>query len=105
MKDKTWNQCKITLPMKISSSFAILSDYDTNVHVIGGLDAKRGIQKMHVNVNVDKLFEKSELLKMPEMYRRMIELKNEISKMKLERLHIIPIEKQRMNEDKKKNKE
>ncbi|ETN99010.1 hypothetical protein RFI_38477, partial [Reticulomyxa filosa] len=30
MKDKTWNQCKITLPMEIYASFAILSDDDAN---------------------------------------------------------------------------
>ncbi|ETO00833.1 hypothetical protein RFI_36607, partial [Reticulomyxa filosa] len=35
----------------------------------------------------------------------MIELKNEMMKMKLERPYIIPIEKQRMNEDEKENKE
>ncbi|ETN99643.1 hypothetical protein RFI_37827, partial [Reticulomyxa filosa] len=105
MKDKTWNQCKITLPMEISSSFAILSDDNTNVHVIGGFDAKDNGQKAHVIVNVEKLFEKSELLKMPEMHRRMIELKNEIMKMKLERSYIIPIEKQRKIEDEKENKE
>ncbi|ETO07603.1 hypothetical protein RFI_29789, partial [Reticulomyxa filosa] len=54
MKDKTWNECKITLPMKISSSF------DTNVHVIDGSNANYKIQKMHVNTNVRKLqlFEK-----------------------------------------------
>ncbi|ETO05213.1 hypothetical protein RFI_32183, partial [Reticulomyxa filosa] len=46
MKDKTWNQCKITLPMEISSSFAILSD-DTNVHVIGGFNTKGEEQKIH----------------------------------------------------------
>ncbi|ETO00870.1 hypothetical protein RFI_36570, partial [Reticulomyxa filosa] len=47
MKEKTWNECKFTLPMEISGSFAILSDDDTNVHVIGGNNAKREKQKMH----------------------------------------------------------
>ncbi|ETO02994.1 hypothetical protein RFI_34416, partial [Reticulomyxa filosa] len=61
MKDKTWNQCKITFPMEINSSFAILSNDDTNVHVIGGFNAKCGIQKMHVSVNVEELFEKSNI--------------------------------------------
>ncbi|ETO17100.1 hypothetical protein RFI_20233 [Reticulomyxa filosa] len=89
MKDKTWNQCKITLPTEIYASFAVLSNDDVNVHVIGGLNAK------------EQLFEKSELLKMSKMYRRMIELKNKITKMKLEIPCIIPIEKQRMNEDKR----
>ncbi|ETO02803.1 hypothetical protein RFI_34610, partial [Reticulomyxa filosa] len=105
MKDKTWNQCKITLPMEIYASFAVLSNDDVNVHVIGGLNAKNNMQKMHVSVNAEELFEKSELLKMIKMYRRMMELKNEITKMKLERPYIIPIEKQRMNEDEKENKE
>ncbi|ETN98633.1 hypothetical protein RFI_38859, partial [Reticulomyxa filosa] len=105
MKNKIWNQCKITLPMEISSSLAILGDDDTNVHVIGGFDAKYETQRMHVSVNVEELFEKLELLKMPEMHRRMIELKNEITKMKLERSHIFPIEKERMNEDEKETKE
>ncbi|ETN99085.1 hypothetical protein RFI_38402 [Reticulomyxa filosa] len=73
--------------MEIYLSSAILSNDDTNVHVIGGFDAKGKIQKIHVNVNVDELFEKSELLKMPEI------------------LYIIPIEKQRMNEDEKENAE
>ncbi|ETO10690.1 hypothetical protein RFI_26687, partial [Reticulomyxa filosa] len=105
INNKIWNQCKITLPMEINLSFAILSDDDINVHVIGGSNAKYGIQKTHVSVNADELFEKSELLKMPEIYRKTIELKNEITKMKLERPYIIPIEKQRMNEDEKENKE
>ncbi|ETN98829.1 hypothetical protein RFI_38658, partial [Reticulomyxa filosa] len=47
MKDKIWNQCKITLPVKTNSSFTILSSDDTNVHVIGGFNAKGEIQKMH----------------------------------------------------------
>ncbi|ETO03386.1 hypothetical protein RFI_34024, partial [Reticulomyxa filosa] len=105
MNNKTWNQCKITLPMKVNSSFAILSNDNTNIHVIGGFNAKGEIQKMHVSANIEELFEKSVLLKMPEIHRRMIELKNEIMKMKLERPYIIPIEKQRMNEDEKENKE
>ncbi|ETN99003.1 hypothetical protein RFI_38484 [Reticulomyxa filosa] len=105
MKDKIWSQCKITLPMKISSPFAILSDGNTNVHAIGGFDANYGTQKMHVSVNVEELFEKSELLKLPEMYRRIIELKNEITKIKLERPHKISIKKERLNEDEKENKE
>ncbi|ETO03449.1 hypothetical protein RFI_33958, partial [Reticulomyxa filosa] len=67
MKDKTWNQCKLTLPMEVFASFAIFSGDDTNVHVIGGFDAKDEEQKMHVSVNVEELFEKSELLKMPEI--------------------------------------
>ncbi|ETO02378.1 hypothetical protein RFI_35058, partial [Reticulomyxa filosa] len=45
--NKTWNQCKITLPMEISSPFAILSNDDANIHVIGGFNAKGEIQKMH----------------------------------------------------------
>ncbi|ETO01357.1 hypothetical protein RFI_36083, partial [Reticulomyxa filosa] len=93
MKDKTWNQCKITLPMEIFSSFTILSNDDTSFN------------KIHVSVNVEELFEKSELLKMTKIYVRMIELKNEIMKMKLERPYIIPIEKQRRIEDEKENKE
>ncbi|ETO01644.1 hypothetical protein RFI_35796, partial [Reticulomyxa filosa] len=51
--------------MEISSSFAILSDDDTNVHVVDGFNAKDEIQRMHVSVSVDELFEISELLKMP----------------------------------------
>ncbi|ETO00037.1 hypothetical protein RFI_37422, partial [Reticulomyxa filosa] len=47
MKEKTWNECTFTLPMEISQSFAILSDDDTNVHVIGGWNAKDEIKKMH----------------------------------------------------------
>ncbi|ETO36246.1 hypothetical protein RFI_00815, partial [Reticulomyxa filosa] len=47
MKDKTWNQCKITLPMEIYLSFAILSNDDTNVHIISGFGANCEIQKMH----------------------------------------------------------
>ncbi|ETO03083.1 hypothetical protein RFI_34327, partial [Reticulomyxa filosa] len=116
MKDKTWNQCKITLPIEIYASFAILSDDDTNVHVVGGLNAKYEEQKMHVSVDVEKLFEKSELLKMPKTYGRMIELKKEIARLmeiairakrktellkkvtariKLERPYMIPVEKER----------
>ncbi|ETO00351.1 hypothetical protein RFI_37096 [Reticulomyxa filosa] len=68
MKEKIWTECKFTLPMAISQSFAILSDDNKNVHVIGGRNAKYEIQKMHVNVNVEQLFEKSELLKMVKMY-------------------------------------
>ncbi|ETO02486.1 hypothetical protein RFI_34945, partial [Reticulomyxa filosa] len=105
MKDKTWNQCKITLPMEIYASFAILSNDDTSFHVIGGLNANYGKQKTHVSANVEELFEKSELLKMTKMYGKMIKLRNKITKMKLERPYIIPIEKERTNEDKKENKE
>ncbi|ETN97872.1 hypothetical protein RFI_39654, partial [Reticulomyxa filosa] len=47
---KTWHQCKITLPMEIHVSSTISSNDDTSFHVIGGLDAKGGIQKMHVSV-------------------------------------------------------
>ncbi|ETN99652.1 hypothetical protein RFI_37818, partial [Reticulomyxa filosa] len=64
MKEKTWSEFKFTLPMEISLSFAILSNDDTNVHIIGGWNARNEIQKMHVTVNVEQLFEKSELLKM-----------------------------------------
>ncbi|ETN97503.1 hypothetical protein RFI_40026, partial [Reticulomyxa filosa] len=57
------NECKITLPMKISSSF------DTNVHVIDGSNANYKIQKMHVNTNVRKLqlFEKQRREKLNEI--------------------------------------
>ncbi|ETO00803.1 hypothetical protein RFI_36637, partial [Reticulomyxa filosa] len=51
MKEKTWNECKFTFPMEISHSFAILSDDHTNVHIIGGWNAKNETQKMHVSVN------------------------------------------------------
>ncbi|ETO35890.1 hypothetical protein RFI_01171 [Reticulomyxa filosa] len=76
MKDKTWNECKITLPMKISLSFAILND-DTNVHVIGGLNGNNEL-KMHVSMNIEQLFEKAELLELPKAY----ELKKEIARLK-----------------------
>ncbi|ETO03187.1 hypothetical protein RFI_34223, partial [Reticulomyxa filosa] len=97
MKEKTWNECKLTLPMEISASLAILSDDNTNVHVIGGRNIKDEKEKMHVSVNVDQLFEKAELLKMIQ------ELKKEIKILKLERSYTIPIEKERMIEDEKKN--
>ncbi|ETO34889.1 hypothetical protein RFI_02197, partial [Reticulomyxa filosa] len=97
MKDKTWSECKITLPMEISSSFSILSGNDTNVHVIGGFNAKDEAQTIHLSVNVEELFAK--------IYEKIIELRNEITKMKLERPYIIPIEKRRMSEDEKENKE
>ncbi|ETN99639.1 hypothetical protein RFI_37831, partial [Reticulomyxa filosa] len=42
---------------------------------------------------------------MAKMYGRMTELKNEITKMELERPYIIPIEKERVTEDEKENKE
>ncbi|ETN99719.1 hypothetical protein RFI_37748, partial [Reticulomyxa filosa] len=96
MKDKIWDECKITLPMEINLSFAILSD-DKNVHVIGGSNVKDEVQTIHLSVNVKELF--------INIYEKIIELKNEIMKMKLERPYIIPIEKQRMNEDEKENKE
>ncbi|ETO00639.1 hypothetical protein RFI_36801 [Reticulomyxa filosa] len=73
---------KLISPMKNSSSFAILSDDDTNVHVIGGSNAKSGIQKMRVSVNVDELFEKSELLKVAKTYEKMEESKKEIARLK-----------------------
>ncbi|ETN97414.1 hypothetical protein RFI_40115 [Reticulomyxa filosa] len=98
MKEKTWNECKFTLPMEISDSFAILSGNDKNVHVIGGKNAKGKRQEMHVSVNVEQLFEKSEFLKMAKMYEK------EMNRMKLERPYIIPFEKARMIEDEKKNK-
>ncbi|ETO03132.1 hypothetical protein RFI_34278, partial [Reticulomyxa filosa] len=47
MKEKTWNECKFKLPMEVSQCFATLSDYDTNIHVIGGWNAKDEKQKMH----------------------------------------------------------
>ncbi|ETO34534.1 hypothetical protein RFI_02558 [Reticulomyxa filosa] len=87
MKEKTWNECKLTLPMEISASLAILSD-DKQMFMS---------LQMHVSVNVDQLFEKAELLKMIQ------ELKKEIKILKLERSYTIPIEKERMIEDEKKN--
>ncbi|ETN99957.1 hypothetical protein RFI_37510, partial [Reticulomyxa filosa] len=95
---KTWNKCKFTLPMEIDESFAILSDDDTNVHVIGGNNAKYEIQKMHVSVNVEQRFEKEELL-----MAKKHDLKKEMNRMKLERPYIIPFEKDRMIEDQKEN--
>ncbi|ETO11037.1 hypothetical protein RFI_26340, partial [Reticulomyxa filosa] len=80
MKKKTWDKCKFTLPAEIYGSFAILSGNDTSVHIIGG-----EVQKMHMSINVHELFERSELLKMAEMYGKMIELKKEIAQIKLER--------------------
>ncbi|ETO03665.1 hypothetical protein RFI_33736 [Reticulomyxa filosa] len=56
-------ECKFTLPMEISHSFAILSD-DTSVHVIGGSNAQ------------EQLFEKSEFLKMAKMLE--MKLKNQV---------------------------
>ncbi|ETO34908.1 viral A-type inclusion protein [Reticulomyxa filosa] len=100
MKEKTWSEFKFTLPMEISNSFAILSDDDTNVHIIGGWNAKHEIQKMHVSMNIEPLFEKEELLKMAKKH----ELKKEMNRMKLERPYIIPFEKERMIEDEKENK-
>ncbi|ETO00177.1 hypothetical protein RFI_37274 [Reticulomyxa filosa] len=99
MKEKTWNECNFTFPTEMYESFAILND-DTNVHIIGGLNAKDEKLKMHVSANVDQLFEKSDLLKMPKVY----ELKNEIKRLKLERPYTIPIEKDRVCEDEKENK-
>ncbi|ETO01217.1 hypothetical protein RFI_36223, partial [Reticulomyxa filosa] len=62
MKEKTWNECKFTLPMEIDESFAILSDDNTNLHVIGGSNEEDEKQEMHVSMNVKQLFEKEELL-------------------------------------------
>ncbi|ETO03627.1 hypothetical protein RFI_33775, partial [Reticulomyxa filosa] len=98
MKEKTWNECTFTLPMEISHFFAILSDNDINVHVIGGRNAKNERQKMHASVNVEQLFEKEELL------AKMYELKKEMNRMKLERPYIIPFEKERIIEDEKESK-
>ncbi|ETN98114.1 hypothetical protein RFI_39403, partial [Reticulomyxa filosa] len=56
--------------------------------------------KMHVSVNVEQLFEKSELL-MAKMYELK---KKEMNRMKLERPYIIPFEKERMIEDEKESK-
>ncbi|ETO21781.1 hypothetical protein RFI_15422 [Reticulomyxa filosa] len=111
MKDKTWNECKITLPMKIRSSFAILNGDYTNIHVIGG-NANYQMQSTHMSVNVEQLFEKSELLKMLKTYelkkeiirlkeitirakRKAELLKKVTTRIKFERPYVIPIEKER----------
>ncbi|ETO26658.1 hypothetical protein RFI_10475 [Reticulomyxa filosa] len=94
MKEKTWDQCGFTLPMKINASFAVLSADNTTVHFVGVMDKVGKRQKMHVSINVEQLFELKEE-----------RVKNENKKkMELERLYAIPTEKDRVSDETRENK-
>ncbi|ETO05121.1 hypothetical protein RFI_32275 [Reticulomyxa filosa] len=59
MKSRTLDKCNIKLPIKSSSYFAILNNDYSCVHVIGGSDCNT---KVHFIINLEKLFEISELI-------------------------------------------
>ncbi|ETO03220.1 hypothetical protein RFI_34190, partial [Reticulomyxa filosa] len=65
---RRWTKCDFTLPIELSSSFAIFSDHNAKVRIIGGQNNNEEM-KIHLIMDVESIFDMSDLVNSADKYK------------------------------------